>query len=174
MKCRGSAEGLDGGLLGGMDVKQRDQAGHLKQGQHARVNVDEFHVSAGLADDAVAAGEFAETIAVDKVHASEVDKEPAASVAGVDVDEIAKLGVAVGDGEAANDVNHDDAIEFAGFDLKSHKRFGAFSAERVLRPWLQRNDIRGQAGFQARGAKCGRAPARHGVPGGMMKCGRFC
>ena len=62
------AKGLQRGLLDAVDFEKVDDPSQLQQGLHPLMYVDQFHLAAHLPDDAVAAGQFAQAIAVHEVH----------------------------------------------------------------------------------------------------------
>jgi hypothetical protein len=57
--------------------------------------MDKFHVSARLPDAAKAPGEFAQAIAVNEIHAREIDQELLVAVAGEHMNKVAQLSATV-------------------------------------------------------------------------------
>jgi hypothetical protein len=74
-----------------VDIEQVVYPGHLKKGLHPRVDMDKFHVAARLPDAAKAPGQFAQAIAVNEIHALEIDQELLVAVAGEDMNKVAQL-----------------------------------------------------------------------------------
>jgi len=128
-------------MLLAMDVEEVDEPGQLKQGLHFLVDMDQLHLSARLPHDAVTPGEFAQTVAVDEIDAGKIDQKLLAAVAGEHVDQVAKLSATVAQCEPADNIDHDDSIQFSGRNLKSHSRFAA--------RFFWRDHMPGGAGFQA-------------------------
>ena len=70
---KAASECLQSSMLVGMDLEEVDEPGEFKKRLYSRVDMNQFHLAAHLSDDAVAAGQFAQTIAVDEIHASQID-----------------------------------------------------------------------------------------------------
>ena len=68
-----------------MDLVKVLYPGHLKKSLHPRVDMDKFHVTSHLPDAAKAPGQFAQAIAVNEVHALEIDQELLVAVADEDM-----------------------------------------------------------------------------------------
>jgi len=134
-----------------MDLEEVDQPGQVKQRLHSVLNVEQFHLPARLADNAVAAGEFAQAIAIDEVHSRKIDQEPFAASASMDVNQVSKLSMAVAQREPAGNIHNGDAILLSCSELKTHRLVGgaAFSAGIIflVRPAFKRvlNHIRRDA-----------------------------
>lgn len=126
VKFAGSAaEGLQSAVLSVVNFEEIDQPGQLQQGLHPLMDVDQFHLPARLPDNAIAAGQFAQAIAVHEIHAGQIDKELLAAVAGKDVHQVTQLGAAVTQRQPAHTIYHHNAIEFSGLDLERHSWFAA-------------------------------------------------
>src|SRR5262249_18162513 len=82
--------------------------------------MDKFHVAARLPDAAKAPGQFAQAIAVNEIHALEIDQELLVAVAGEDMNKVAQLSATVGQRESPHNIDHNDAIKFSRCDLKTH------------------------------------------------------
>ena len=80
--------------------------------------MDKFHVAARLPDAAKAPGQFAQAIAVNEIHALEIDQELLVAVAGEDMNKVAQLSATVSQRESSHNVNHNDAINLSRCDLK--------------------------------------------------------
>ena len=116
-----------------MDLEEVDYPGQLKKGLYFLVYMDQFHLTAHLPDDAITARQFAQTIAVDEIHAGKIDQELLAAGAGEDMDQVAKLSATVAQREPANDIHHNDVIQFSCGDLKTRGRLQlTFSADHML------------------------------------------
>jgi hypothetical protein len=87
------------------------------------MDVDQLHLAAHLPDDAVAAGQFAQAIAVHEVHASKIDQELPAAIAGEDVDKVAQPGPAVIQRHPSHNIHHHNVADFSGLNLNSHVGF---------------------------------------------------
>src|SRR6185437_14354508 len=121
VKCAGSAaESLKSAVLSVVNFEKIDQSGQFQQGLHPLVDVDKLHLATRLPDDAVAAGQFAQAIAVHEIHAGQVDEELFAAVAGKYVHKVAQLGAAVTQRQPAHTIHHHNAIEFSSLDLERH------------------------------------------------------
>jgi hypothetical protein len=57
--------------------------------------MDKLHVAARLPDTAKAPGQFAQAIAVNEIHAREIDQKLLVAVAGEDMNKVAQLSAAV-------------------------------------------------------------------------------
>jgi len=82
--------------------------------------MDKFHVAARLPDTAKAAGQFAQAIAVNEIHALEIDQELLVPVAGEHMNKVAQLSATISQGESSHNIDHNDAIALSGCDLKTH------------------------------------------------------
>ena len=82
--------------------------------------MDKFHVAARLPDAAKAPGQFAQAIAVNEIHALEIDQELLVAVAGEDMNKVAQLSATVSQRESSHNIDHNDAIELSRCDLKTH------------------------------------------------------
>jgi hypothetical protein len=102
--------------------------------------MDEFQVATRLPHDAEAAGKFAQTIAVDKVDAREIDQKFPAAFANKNMDQVTQLRAALAQGEPAHRIHDHHAIDFSGFDLETHN----FACARVC-SW---NHMPGGTGWQ--------------------------
>lgn len=114
------SERLQSRLLGAVDFEEVHDPSQLQQGLHPLMYVDQLHLAAHLPDDAVAAGQFAQAIAVYEVHAGEIDQELPAPIAGEDVDKVAQPGAAVVQRHPSDNINHHDATDFSGLNLNCH------------------------------------------------------
>jgi hypothetical protein len=88
--------------------------------------MDQFHVAARLPDAAKAPGQFAQAIAVNEIHALEIDQELLMPVAGEDMNQIAQLSATVSQRESSHNIHHNDAIAFSRCDLKTHIGFAGW------------------------------------------------
>jgi hypothetical protein len=88
--------------------------------------MDQFHVAARLPDTAKAAGQFAQAIAVNEIHAREIDQELFVAVAGVDMNKVAQLSATVSQRESSHNIDHNDAISLSRCDLKTHICFAGW------------------------------------------------
>ena len=88
--------------------------------------MDEFHFSARLPDAAKAAGQFTQAIAVNEIHALEIDQELLVAVAGKDMNKITQSSATVSQRESSPDVDHDDTIALSRCDLKIHICFAGW------------------------------------------------
>jgi hypothetical protein len=131
-----SPERFESSVLLGVDIEQVVDPGHLKQGLHPRVDVDKFHFSARLPDAAKAAGQFAQAIAVNEIHALEIDQELLMAIAGKDMNKVAQLSATVSQRESSHNVNHNDAIALSRCDLKTHIRFAGWLFSPESYAWL--------------------------------------
>jgi len=82
--------------------------------------MDKFHVAARLPDAAKAPGQFAQAIAINEIHALEIDQELLVAVAGKDMNKIAQLSATVSQGESSHNIDHNDSITLSRCDLKTH------------------------------------------------------
>ena len=82
--------------------------------------MDKFHVAARLPDTAKAAGQFAQAIAVNEIHALEIDQELLVPVAGEHMNKVAQLSATISQGESSHNIDHNDAIALPRCDLKAH------------------------------------------------------
>src|ERR1041384_8416975 len=82
--------------------------------------MDKFHVAARLPDTAKAAGQFATAIAVNEIHALEIDQELLVPVAGEHMNKVAQLSATISQGESSHNIDHNDAIALPRCDLKAH------------------------------------------------------
>jgi hypothetical protein len=82
--------------------------------------MDKFHVAARLPDAAKAAGQFAQAIAVNEIHALEIDQELLVAVAGEHMNKVAQLSATISQRESSHNIDHNDAIVFSRCDLKTH------------------------------------------------------
>ena len=85
--------------------------------------MDKFHVAARLPDAAKAPGQFTQAIAVNEIHAREIDQELLVAVAGEDMNKVAQLSATVSQRESSHNIDHNDAIELSRCDLKPHSCF---------------------------------------------------
>lgn len=88
--------------------------------------MDKFHLAARLPDAAKAPGQFAQAIAVNEIHALEIDQELLVAVAGEDMNQVAQLSATVRQRESSHNINHDDAIALSRCDLKTHICFAGW------------------------------------------------
>jgi hypothetical protein len=86
--------------------------------------MDKFHVAARLPDAAKAAGQFAQAIAVNEIHALEIDQELLVAVAGEHMNKVAQLSATISQRESSHNIDHNDAIVLSRCDLKTHICFG--------------------------------------------------
>ena len=107
-------------MLLGVNLEQGVYPGHLKKGLHPRVDMDKFHLAARLPDAAKASRQFAQAIAVNEIHAVEINQELLVAVAGEDMNQIAQLSATVSQRESSHNINHNDAIALSRCDLKTH------------------------------------------------------
>ena len=107
-------------MLLGVDVEQVIYPGHLKQGLHSRIDMDKFHVAACLPYAAKAPGQFAQAVAVNEIHAREIDQELLVAVAGEDMNQVAQLSAAVSQRQSSYNIDHNDTIVLPRCDLKTH------------------------------------------------------
>jgi hypothetical protein len=82
--------------------------------------MDKFHVAARLPDAAKAPGQFTQAIAVNEIHALEIDQELLVAVAREDMNKVAQLSATVSQRESSHNIDHNDAIELSRCDLKTH------------------------------------------------------
>ena len=121
-----------------MDFKEIDEPGQLKKRSHFLMDMDQFHLATPLSDDAVTPRQFAQTIAIDELHAGQIDQKLFAAFAGEDVHQVAQLSAAIVQREPSRDVDNHDPIEFSGRDLKAHRRCsslflrGSYASENLL------------------------------------------
>ena len=111
-----------------MDVEKMDQPGQVQQGLHPVLNVEQLHLAARLPDNAVAARELAQAIAVYEIHARKIDHELLKALARKDVNQISQLSVTVAQRQPAHHIYDDDAILLSRSQLKSHSLVALFSA----------------------------------------------
>ena len=90
--------------------------------------MDQFHVAAGLPDAAKAARQFAQAIAVNEIHALEIDQELLAAVAGEHMNKVAQLSATISQRESSHNIDHNDAVVLSRCDLKIHICQGGFLA----------------------------------------------
>jgi hypothetical protein len=88
--------------------------------------MDKFHVAARLPDAAKAPGQFAQAIAVNEIHAREVDQELLVAVAGEDMNKVAELSATVSQRESSHNIDHNDAVTLSRCDLKTHTCFAGW------------------------------------------------
>ena len=115
-----SPECFESSVFLAVDIEQLVYPGHLKQGLHLRVDMDKFHVAACLPDAAKAPGQFAQAIAVNVIHALEINQELLVAAAGKDMNKVAQLRAAVRQREPSYHIDHNDAIALSRCDLKTH------------------------------------------------------
>ena len=113
-------------MLLGVNLEQGVYPGHLKKGLHPRVDMDKFHVAARLPDAAKASGQFAQAIAVNEIHALEIDQELLVAVAGEDMNQVAQLSATVSQRESSHNIHHNDAIALSRCNLKTHICFAGW------------------------------------------------
>src|SRR5438094_3695382 len=82
--------------------------------------MDKFHVAARLPDAAKAPGQFAQAIAVNEIHALEIDQELLVAVAGEHMNKVAQLSATISQRESSHNIDHNDAIVLSRCDLKTH------------------------------------------------------
>ena len=114
------SERLQSRWLRAVDFEQVNDPGQFQQGLHPLMDVDQFHLAADLPDDAVAPCQFAQAIAVHKVHAGEIDQKLPAAIAGEDMNKVAQPGAAVIQRHPSHNIHHHNAADFSGFNLNSH------------------------------------------------------
>ena len=114
-------------MLLGVDVEQVIYPGHLKQGLHSRIDMDKFHVAACLPYAAKAPGQFAQAVAVNEIHAREIDQELLVAVAGENMNQVAQLSETICQCQPSHNIDHNDAIALPRCDLKIHIVWLAFS-----------------------------------------------
>jgi|ERR1051326_653294 hypothetical protein len=114
------SESVKSNVFFSMDVEKMDQPGQVQQGLHPVLNVEQLHLAARLPDNAVAAGELSQAIAVYEIHASKIDEELLKALARKDVNQISELSVAVAQRQPADNIHDDDAILLSRSQLKSH------------------------------------------------------
>jgi hypothetical protein len=124
-----SPERLQSGLLFGVDFEEVVEPGQIQKGLNSLVDMDQLQLAANFSHDGIAAGQFAEAIAVDEIHARKIDQKLLAAIAGMDVDQVAQLGAAIAQRESAHDIHDDDSIELSGCHLKGHGCRRLFFAE---------------------------------------------
>jgi hypothetical protein len=90
-----SPEGLQRNLLLAVDFEKGVQAGDLKKVLYFLVDVDKFHLSSLLPDDAITPDQFSHTIAVNEIHAREIEQECFMALAGKDVYQITQSGATI-------------------------------------------------------------------------------
>src|SRR5947208_11532992 len=88
--------------------------------------MDKFHVAARLPDAAKASGQFAQAIAVNEIHALEIDQELLVAVAGEDMNQVAQLSATVSQRESSHNIHHNDAIALSRCNLKTHICFAGW------------------------------------------------
>ncbi len=88
--------------------------------------MDKFHVAARLPDAAKAPGQFAQPIAVNEIHALEIDQELLVAVAGEDMNQVAQLSATVSQRESPHNIDHNDATALSRCDLKTHICFAGW------------------------------------------------
>lgn len=113
-------EGSKGGVFRRVDVENRVQPGERDDGQHSPAHTGQLRVSSRLPDNRIAARQFTDTEAIDKLHLREIENELLRATANGNVHEVSEFGVAVGEGEPSHCLHHDDAIDFPRVQLKSH------------------------------------------------------
>jgi hypothetical protein len=96
--------------------------------------MDKFHVAARLPDAAKAPGQFAQAIAVNEIHAREIDQELLVAVAAKDVNQVAQLSATVSQRESSHNIDHNDAISLSRCDLKTHIGFASWLCRRNHQP----------------------------------------
>src|SRR5215467_3331529 len=95
-----------------------------------------FHVTTRLPDAAKAPGQFAQAIAVNEIHALEIDQELLVTVAGEDMNQVAQLSATVSQCESSHNINHNNAINLSRCDLKTHICFAGRLFLRESYAWL--------------------------------------
>ena len=88
--------------------------------------MDKFHVAPRLPDAAKAPGQFAQAIAVNKIHALKIDQELLVAVAGEDMNKVAQLSATVSQRKSSHNIDHNDVIALSRFDLKTHICFAGW------------------------------------------------
>jgi len=122
-----SPEGLQRNLLIGVDFEERVQPGDMQKVLHLLVDMDKLHLASPLPHRAVTANQFAHAVAVNEIHAREIDQEFPVAVAGHDMDEVTELRAAITQRESPNSINYDDSIKFSCGDLNTHSEVATFS-----------------------------------------------
>jgi hypothetical protein len=115
-----SPEGLQCSLLLAVDFEEGVQPCDLKKAMHFLVDMDKFHLASPLPDYAITPDQFAHAIAVNEIHACEIEQEFPITVARKYVYQVAQLRAAITQRESPNRVNYNDSLELACGDLKTH------------------------------------------------------
>jgi hypothetical protein len=105
--------------------------------------MDKFHVAARLPDAAKAPGQFTQAIAVNEIHALEIDQELLVAVAREDMNKVAQLSATVSQRESSHNIDHNDAIELSRCDLKTHICFTGELSLPESYAWLRLPSRRG-------------------------------
>jgi len=121
-----SPECFESSTLLGVNLEKGVYLGHLKKGLHPRVDMDKFHVAARLPDAAKAPGQFAQAIAVNEIHALQIDQELLMAVAVKDMNQVAQLSATVSQRESSHNIHHNDAIALSRCNLKTHICFAGW------------------------------------------------
>jgi hypothetical protein len=88
--------------------------------------MEKFHLAARLPDAAKASRQFAQAIAVNEIHALEIDQELLMAVAGEYMDQIAQLSATVSQRESSHNIHHNDVIALSRCNLKTHICFAGW------------------------------------------------
>jgi|SRR5579862_522052 len=105
-----------------MNLEEFDEPGQLEKSLHFLVDTDQFHFATHLPDDAVTPSQFSQAIAVDEIHPGKIDQELLAPAAGIDVNQVTKLGPTLTQREPSHNIHHNDPIVFSCRYLKTHSR----------------------------------------------------
>jgi hypothetical protein len=175
------SESVKGNVFLSMDVEEVDQPGQVQQGLQPVLNVEQLHLAARLPDNAIAAGELAQAIAVYEIHAGKIDKELLKTPARKDVNQISELSVTIAQRQPADNIYDDDAILLSRSQLKSHslvaQRFllpGSYSWFRLLSSLrIEKGRPPGKSGTEKSRPDFRRVAEAFIRPGEIHFCGRF-
>ncbi len=121
-----SPEGLQRTLLLAVDFEEGVQPGDLKEVLHVLVGMDKLHLASPLPDGVITSNQFTHAIAVNKIHAREIEQEFLVALPGQDIDQVTELCATISQRESPNRINYNDSVEFSCSDLKTHREVATF------------------------------------------------
>jgi hypothetical protein len=113
-------KGLQRHLLVAVDFEDAVYPSDLKQIVHSLLEVHKSHFPSSLPDDAVTTDQLAHAIAVDEIHAREIEQEVFVAITGKNMDQVTQPRATVIQCESANRIHDNYAVELSGGDFKCH------------------------------------------------------